>query len=338
MSHPDASEPSAVPGFTRRRVLQACSTSAVALGVPGLASAQPTPPIRIGYWPVAAGLPFYVALEKGYFKEAGLAVEPLKLAGPQQVVEAMIAGRAEGSATGTGTAVLGLADIAQPGVLKIFCTNPTNQRFVLEQFIVTKASPLSAISQLGGKRVGCGPGIQNRVLAQKVLEQAGAKDPRVVELPIGQHIAALTSGQVDACYTLEPVGTIGRLAGTTRTLEAGVVAKYVLSDPMVPWHGGAASLTTAFIQKNPDAARRYVSAYRKGVELVRDRPSEARPHLVGYTSIDKALALEVPMSDYRMSSEFVPGDVSSLQQFFDLFTERGVFSRRVDVTALLFKP
>ena len=40
-----------------------------------LARAQPGPVIRIGYWPVAAGLPFYAAIEKGYFKEAGLNVE-----------------------------------------------------------------------------------------------------------------------------------------------------------------------------------------------------------------------------------------------------------------------
>jgi ABC-type nitrate/sulfonate/bicarbonate transport system substrate-binding protein len=44
----------------------------------------------------------------------------------------------------------------------------------------------------------------------------------VTELPIGQHVAALAAGQVDAVYTLEPTGTVGRLNGTTRVLEAGV--------------------------------------------------------------------------------------------------------------------
>ena len=42
-----------------------------ALGVPALVRAQAAPKIRIGYWPVAAGLPFFAAVEKGYFKEAG---------------------------------------------------------------------------------------------------------------------------------------------------------------------------------------------------------------------------------------------------------------------------
>jgi NitT/TauT family transport system substrate-binding protein len=91
----------------------------------------------------------------------------------------------------------------------------------------------------------------------------------VVELPIGQHVAALAAGQVDALYTLEPTGTVGRMNGTTRVLEAGVVARYVLGDPMAPWHGGSASLTTEFIKKYPDVAKKYIAAYGSGVDLVR---------------------------------------------------------------------
>lgn len=276
-------------------------------------------------------------MEKGYFKEAGLDVQALKLASPQQVAEAMISGRAEGSANGTGSAALAIADIAQPGLLKIFCTNPTNQRFVLDQFIVAAASPIQSMGQLSGKRVACGPGVQNTVLARTVLERAGVTGARVVELPIGQHIAALTAGQVDACYTLEPTGTIGRLAGTTRNLEVGVISRYVLGDPMAPWHGGAASLTTDFIRKNPDVVRRYIAAYRKGVDLVRQRPAEARPFLKGYTAIDDALVKEVPLADYRMNDEFQVADNTNFQKFFDLFAERGVFSRRVDVSTMLYR-
>ncbi|MFX5476830.1 hypothetical protein ABTD55_23185, partial [Acinetobacter baumannii] len=81
-------------------------------------------------------------------------------------------------------------------------------------------------------------GIQNVTLAKTVLERAGATGATVVELPIGQHVASLAAGQVDAAYTLEPTGTVGRMNHTTRVLEAGVIAKYILGDPMAPWHGG----------------------------------------------------------------------------------------------------
>ena len=85
----------------RRRaiVIGAGAGSALAaLAVPRLGRAQAATKIRIGFWPVAAGLPFFAAVEKGYFKEAGLDVEALKFAGAQQVMEAMLSGRADGSA------------------------------------------------------------------------------------------------------------------------------------------------------------------------------------------------------------------------------------------------
>ena len=322
---------------SRRHALKTAAAVAATIAAPTIVRAQASPKIRVGYWPVASGIPFYAAVEKGYFKEAGLDVEPLKLASPQQIAEAIIAGRAEGSSNGTGSAALGIAEIAQPGLLKIFCTNPTNARFVLDQFIVAKDSTIKAIADLGGKKVACGPGVQNVVLARTVLERAGAKGATVVELPIGQHIAAIAANQVDACYTLEPTGTVGRLNGTTRNLEVGVIARYVLGDPMAPWHGGSASLTSEFIKKHPEVTRRYIAAYKRGVDLVKTNPAEARPFLKGYTAIEGALTNEVPMADYMMSTDFKPSDIAFFQKFFDLFTERGVFSRKVDVAGMLYR-
>lgn len=126
----------------RRKLLQGASAAAV-LGLAGMPSvrAQAAPKLRIGYWPVAAGLPFFAAVEKGYFKEAGLDVEPLKFAGAQQVMEAMLSGRSDGSSNGTGSANLAIGEIAQPGLFKIFCTNPSNAKYVLEEFIVARTAP-----------------------------------------------------------------------------------------------------------------------------------------------------------------------------------------------------
>ena len=147
----------------------------------------------------------------------------------------------------------------------------------------------------------------------------------------------MAAAQVDACYTLEPTGTVGRLNGTTRNLEVGVIAKYILGDPMAPWHGWSASLTTAFIQKHPDVAKKYIAAYRKGVELLKAKPAEARPFLKGYTAIEGPLTSEVPMSDYLFSTDFKSSDIEYFQKFFDLFSDKGIFSRRVVVADLLYK-
>ena len=323
--------------FDRRRFLAASGAAVATLAAPAIVRAQATPKIRIGFWPVASALPFFVAVEKGYFKEAGLDVEVQKFASAQQVMEAMLSERAEGSANGVASAVLAIGEIAQPGLFKIFCTNPTNAKYVLDEFIVAKDSTYKTIGDLKGKRIASGPGIQNTTLAKTMLERAGAPASSVTELPIGQHVAAIASGQVDAIYTLEPTGTVGRLNGTTRTLEVGVVAKYILGDPMAPWHGGSATLTTEFLKKHPDAAKKYMAAYRKGVDLVKNNPTEARPYLKGYTAIEGPLTSEVPMSDYLFSADFKPADIAYFQKFYDLFTEKGIFERKVDVGSLLYR-
>ena len=322
----------------RRRLLQGGLAAAV-LGLAGVQGvrAQAAPRIRIGYWPVAAGLPFFAAIEKGYFKEAGLDVEPLKFAGAQQVMEAMLAGRSDGSSNGTGSANLAIGEIAQPGLFKIFCTNPSNATHVLEEFIVAKDSPFKTMADLKGKRVASGPGIQNVTLAKTMLERSGAGSMPVTELPIGQHVAAIAAGQVDAVYTLEPTGTVGRLNGTTRVLEAGVVAHYVLGDPQAPWHGGSASLTSEFLKKHPELAKKYIAAYARGIDLVRKNPAEARQFLKGYTAIEGPLTGEVPLASYMLYSEFKPSDVAYFQKFYDLFSDKGIFEKRVMVEPMLFK-
>jgi NitT/TauT family transport system substrate-binding protein len=252
-------------------------------------------------------------------------------------MEAMLAGRSDGSANGTGSANLAIGEIAQPGLFKIFCTNPSNAKFVLDEFIAAKDSPFKTVADLKGKRVASGPGIQNVTLCKTMLERAGATGATVSELPIGQHVAALVAGQVDACYTLEPTGTVGRMNGTTRVIEAGVVARYILGDPMAPWHGGAASLTTEFIKKSPDAARKYIAAYKRGVELVRAQPAEARQYMKGYTAIEGALTAEVPLASYMLHDEFTPSDIAYFQKFYDLFTQKGIFDKKVVVDTLLYK-
>ncbi|MGK2898691.1 MAG: ABC transporter substrate-binding protein [Burkholderiaceae bacterium] len=324
---------------SRRQLLTAgvCGAALASLGAPGLVRAQAGPKIRVGYWPVAAGLPFFAAIEKGYFKEAGVDVEPLKFAGAQQVMEAMLSGRSDGSSNGTGSANLAIGEIAQPGLFKIFATNPSNAKYVLEEFLVPKDSPVKTMADLKGKRVASGPGIQNVTLAKTILERAGAGAMSVTELPIGQHVAALAAGQIDAAYTLEPTGTIGRMNGTTRVLEAGVVAHYILGDPLAPWHGGSASLTSEFIKKYPAEAKKFIAAYARGIELVRTRPDEARQFMKGYTAIDGPLTKEVPLASYMLYSEFKASDIAHFQKFYDLFTEKGIFDKKVVVEPLLFK-
>ena len=116
-----------------------------------------------------------------------------------------------------------------------------------------------------------------------------------------------------------------------------MIANYILGDPMAPWFGGSASLTSDFIKKNPAEAKKFVAAYAKGVALVRSKPAEARQYLKGYTAIEGPLTGEVPLAAYTLYNEFTPSDIAHFQKFFDLFSEKGIFASRLMVDSMLYK-
>lgn len=294
--------------------------------------------ISIGFWPVASGLPLFVAVEKGYFQEAGLDVEAVKFASPNQVAESLIAGRLQGTGNGVASGALGLAEITSPGLFKILASNPSNAEYALDQVIVAKESPIQSVADLNGKKLATGPGAQNKAIAEAILTAAGVSNPTVQQLEISQHVAAIESGQIDAAYTLEPTGTVGAMKGLTRVLENGVVAKYILGDAMAPWFGGSAALSTQFIEQYPETTKTYGEAYRRAIQDIRDNPAEVRQYMAGYTAIEGELVNKVPLVGYTMYDEFTPEDVAYFQKFFDFMTEKAVFSRKVDVASLLYKP
>lgn len=320
----------------RRHILQAGAASAITSIFPSFAQTSDNK-IQIGYWPIASGLPFFIALEKGYFKEVGLNVEGVKFASPNQIAEAMIAGRIHGSANGTASAALALAEISSPNLFKIICSNPSNVKFVLDEVLVPLDSKVKAIKDLPKEvKFACGPGIQNVTLAKIILEKNGLTNIQPIELPVGQHVPALAAGQIDAVYTLEPSGTIGKVKGVSRVLEAGVISKYMLGDPMAPWFGGSASLTTTLIKERPSDVKKFILAYSKGVEFIRKNPDESRKSLDGFTAIEESVVKEVPLADFVMFNEFKPSDISYFQKYFDVFTERKIFTKTVNVKALIY--
>jgi len=325
----------AIGSPARRRVITGLGASAAVLAAPAIAQSRTK--ARIGYWPISGGLAFFAAVERGFFAEAGIDMEAVRFAGPNQVVEAIVAGRIDGSANGTSSPTLALGDAQSPGLIQLICVNFANATHVIDHILVPINSPLKSVKEIAGKRYACGPGINNVVLAKAVLEGAGVPNPTVIELPAPQLLPSLAAGQIDAAYVLEPTAVIGRRQGISKILETAVISKYVFGDPQAPWFGGAASLRSAFVKANPDAAKRLVAAYAKGVEYVRTAKNEANQYLKGYTAIEGDLISEVPVSGYRMYNEMSSADWAMMQKLFDLFYEKKVVPQKLHAERMALK-
>jgi NitT/TauT family transport system substrate-binding protein len=309
-------------------------STAVATGVPALA--QGAPKFLVGYWPVAAALPFFVSDKMGYWKEAGVDVELVKFADQVKVTEALLAGRINATATGTGSTQLALAELASPNFFKILGANLSSEKSVLDEIIVAKDSPYKKISDLKGKRIATGTGPQAALEAKLIFGKNGVDDVAQQLVP-SQHVAAITAGQIDAAYTYEPNGTVGRLNGTIRVLETGVRSKYLLGDANAPWYGGAAVITTDMIKTQPAAVKKYIAGMKRGFDEVRKNIAAARGVYPTYTTFDAKLSEAIPAISYTLYDEFKPSDVKFFQANYDLFFTEKIFPSKLDVSKMIYR-
>jgi NitT/TauT family transport system substrate-binding protein len=292
--------------------------------------------VKVGVFPVSSSLPYFVAVEKGYFKEQNIEPEMVRLIGGPPNVAAMIGNQIEASAV--LVTIEGMnANIKKPGVAMYISINSQNQKYQMEQFVVRKGFEAKSLVDLRGKKIMSAPGPANVTMARAALAAAGLKEGEysLDQLDMGQHVNAMTAGTFDAGYTLEPNASTMRKLGVASTLEAGVIAKYVLGDPNANAFVGGAALTTDFINSRPDVARRFTLAWGKAVDLINNNPAEARKHLVKNTFTPDDVVDTVPMIRYFMAEDLTAKDKADYQKFIDFSVKSGTLEKPVDVTKYL---
>src|SRR5215468_3813564 len=227
---------------------------ALALGLTGSA-AQAQDKVKVGVFPVSSSLPFFVAQERGFFKEQGIDAEMIRLIGGPPNVSALITNQIDAAAV--LVTIEGMnANLKKPNVAMYISVNGQNAEYQIKQFVVRKGLSVRTLADLKGKKLMSAPGPANVTMAKAALAAAGLKegDYQLDQLDMGQHVNAMTAGTFDAGYTLEPNASVMRKNDVATTFEAGVIAKYVLGDPNAnAWVGGCA-LSTDFITSKPDVA------------------------------------------------------------------------------------
>jgi NitT/TauT family transport system substrate-binding protein len=301
-----------------------------------VARAQAGTKILVGYWPISSALPFFVADHNGYWKDAGIDVELVKFSDQVKVTEALLAGRINATATGTGSTQLALAQIAQPGLFRILAANASSDKSILDEFIVAKGAPYKKIADLKGKKVATGVGPQALLEARLILQKAGVMDVEPIELSPAQHIAAVSSGQVDASYSYEPNGTVGRLSGLIELLEVGVRSRYLLGNASAPWYGGAAVLTSDVIKSDPATTKKFIAGMKRGFDETRKNIDAAKMAYLAYTTYDQKLAEAIPPITYTIYDEYTPAQVQYFQDNYDLFYSQKILTQKLSVASMLY--
>jgi NitT/TauT family transport system substrate-binding protein len=294
--------------------------------------------VKVGVFPVSSSLPVFVAQDRGFFKEQRIDVEIIRLIGGPPNVSGLITNQIDSSSV--LVTIEGMnANLKKPGVAMYISLNGQNAQYQMEQFVVRRGVNVRSLADLKGKKIMSAPGPANVTMARAVLAAVGLKegDYSLDQLDMGQHVNAMTAGTFDAGYTLEPNAAVMRKNGVATTLEAGVIAKYILGDPKAnAWVGGGV-VSTDFLKNRPDVARRYAAAWAKAIDFINSDPKEARKSLVKNTFTPDDVVDTVPLVKFTNVADLSNRDRVEFQTFIDYSTQIGTLPERVDVNKYLVR-
>lgn len=320
---------------TRRAALLA---ALIAVAAPGAAVAQDV--VRVGVFPVSSALPYFVAKERGYFADAGIETEEVRLMGGPPIVGAMFTGDID--AASNLVTIEGMnANTRRDGVVNYIAINAQNAANRMEQFVARDGLAVDSLAALkdhdGVLAVMSAPGPANMEAAKGVLAAVGLEegtDYRLTELAMNLHVDAMKAGTFDLGYTLEPAGTVMRETGAASLVEDGVIARYILGREDAQAFAAGAAVTGRFLEERPAVAARFAAAWRRALADIRTDPS-TRDLLVGNTFTPAEVAGTIPLVDFMMVDQLSDQARADFQAFMDFAADAGVLSERVDTSKYL---
>jgi len=309
---------------------------AVALSLFSGVAAHAADKVRIGVFPASSALPYYVALERGYFKDAGIEPEAVVFTSHPLTVQAIVSGDVDGA---SNLVTLEGANINQrrAGTLTYVSLNAQNREFITEQFVVRTGHPAQTLKDLKGARILSAPGPANVGAAKAVLQAVGLKegqDYTIQEQQMGVHVGALKAGSFDAGYTLEPLASVMIQQGVARRLEAGVIATYLLGRPDAKAFAAGGALANRFLTERPAVAARYMQAWQRALKDIATDPT-VRDLLPKHMNTSAALAPTVPLVKFMLINELSAQDLADLQKFVDIGVEQGVVRGAIDARSFI---
>jgi NitT/TauT family transport system substrate-binding protein len=192
---------------------------------------------------------------------------------------------------------------------------------------------MKEMKDLKGKRVATFPGIASLTLAKAVLRPYfdPEKEATLIEIPPGNIVQALASGQIDAYFTPEPFGMIAVAKGVGRYLVEHPVLSLNLK---TGYPGGAFTFNSKFLREKPLVAKKVKAAIDKGVDFMNANESESRKLLVKYTNLPEPFAMKIPFDPWFKAEQY---NKSYGQPYFDLLRREGLFQKHIDTTQLYYK-
>ena len=287
---------------------------------------QETATVTLGVIPIIDVAPVYLGQEQGFFADQGIELEISAGQGGAAIIPGIVGGSLDVGFTNNLSLVIASAkglplQVAASGV------DSTGDP-ALDPFTISTADDsITRPADLAGKRVAVNAVNSVGDAVVKASVEADGGDPsaiQFVELAFPNMTAAMTAGDVDAAWIVEPFVTIGAPQGVR-----------VLTTPLLDFTDIDVELSTyatsqQFAAENEDVLERFRTAMDQSLEYAQQNPDAVRAVLPTYLDMPPEVAQQVRLPEWNT-------DVSreSFEAFADLAESNDLLDGEPDLDTLL---
>ena len=260
---------------------RAALTFLAALSLAVSAAPAPAAPVKVGDLGIVADAPVYIAIDKGYFKDAGVEVELEPFGSAVDTTLLLSTNALQVVGGGAGAGLFNALGRGWPVRIAMARTRDvpgySSDTLILRQDL---AGTVTTLAALKGRKVAVNaPSGALHYMVGKMLESAGltVKDIDLVTMSWPDMGVAMTNRAIDAGAVVEPF--------TAQYKERGIALPFrraadVLTSP--PLEVSVILFSKEWTDKAPDQVRAFTTAYLRGVRVYYDAMTggPARPEVV----------------------------------------------------------
>ncbi len=327
----------------RRQVLALGAGGMAFAAAPARAQQGKPIPVKVGVPNAATDVGYFVAHAKGWFKEEGLDVSFVPFPSAARMIAPLATNDlqvgAGGPSAGLYNAISRGLDIRIVSDKSKNVVNRGSQKLLVRKALI-ESGRVKQLSDIKGLRFANGaPGSSASSVIYKVLQKAGLQIGDIDEVSMGfpEQVQALASGAIDIAMPPDPATTIA--------ITRGIAVPILNGWDVYPVHQVAVTLYSGkFATDNPDAARRFMRAFLKGVRYHNDSLNE-KGEFSGAQGdeVVKILTEYGPFKDPQVYRSFILAycdpngelDMQSLQEDIEIFQRLKLLEKPVDINKVV---
>ena len=259
---------------------------------------------------------FWVALDKGFFKQEGVNITFLKVFKTGlELAAALTRGDVQ-----VGWACLGPTIMTYSRGVPIKIVAGTH----LHGYAILSRPEIRRVPQLNGKVVGCpGKGSPCYLLLKMVIEKYNLSDVQVKKMPPYMMLNALLAGQIDAAAMPEHYATLAELKGFNVLVRSQDIW------PSMP--GSILFIREDLLERNPELVLKLVKITKRATEYINSHFNESAEIVSRHLGITFDQAYR-SMLNLDYSTQI---DLDQIQRYVDLMIRYGALQKRIDPRDLI---